>query len=148
MWIMERLFKNSLGEDDELIYDRFGKRYQISWGTHHGLGPKLYVYYKGKLAGTIESLWDKQEKDVLDIADVVIFEHYSKLRGRGLGKAMIKAFLSQARKSGAQYLWGFIHPHDGGEMEYLKEWYSRQGFDVYEAKPGIFHIRYFLNSKM
>jgi len=53
---------------------------------------------------------------------------------------MMRELIRWAKANGFKDVWGFITPHDGSTLEYLQDWYKHQGFRVYEAKPGMFHI--------
>lgn len=59
----------------------------------------------------------------------MIVERYE-LRERGLGKAMIQEFIRWAQANNFNRIWGFIKAQDGSTVEYLTEWYKRQGFKV------------------
>jgi ribosomal protein S18 acetylase RimI-like enzyme len=126
--ILQRLFNVAPSPNWDYIIDNQGEKYWIHWGTHHGLGPKLWVRYKGNWVATVESAWKKDGG--IDLADIIIFERYSYLRQRGLGKKMLQCFIERAKEEGASYIWGFIKAHNGSDEEYLAEWYLRQGFQV------------------
>ena len=138
MVFFERWFNSAPFPDAEYITNDRGKKFWINWTTHFGSGPRLDVYHRGRRIGTVESIWNEEEG--LDLADIIIFERYCKLRQHGLGKAMMKTFIDGVKKQGARHIWGFIQPHEGSTKEYLIDWYKRQGFVVYEAKPGIYHV--------
>lgn len=53
---------------------------------------------------------------------------------------MMTLFKEKAKEEGARFIWGFISAHEGSTAEYLVDWYNRQGFQVYEAKPGKYQI--------
>lgn len=53
---------------------------------------------------------------------------------------MMRMIIQWARQNGFQKIRGGIVPRDDMPLAYLQEWYKRQGFDVYEVKPGIFGI--------
>jgi len=71
-----------------------------------------------------------REKDgTITLADMMIIER-NQLRKRGLGKAMLQEFIRWAQANNLKEIRGLIEPHDGSTMEYLTEWYKRQGFGV------------------
>lgn len=94
--------------------------------------------YRGKWIGVVEFFWEEDRKLALD--DIIIFERYNSFRQHGLGKKMMQCFIRRAKDDGADCIWGFIQPHEGSTQEFLVRWYQMLGFQVYEAKPGIFHI--------
>jgi hypothetical protein len=53
---------------------------------------------------------------------------------------MMNEFIRWAKQNECKEIFGIIKPHDGSTIEELREWYKRQGFTVYEAKPEVFHI--------
>lgn len=136
--IFQRLFNLPPSENAEYFTDNLEKKFWFTWGTHLDFGPKLYVFYRGEWVATVESAWN--DEGGLDLCDVVIFEDYQYLHGRGIGKKMLDLFINKANQEGAKFIWGFIIPHDGSTIEELIQWYNRQGFDVYEAKPNRFQI--------
>jgi len=136
--IFEKWFNSEPWKDAEYITDNRDEKFWINWGTHFGLGPKLWVYYRGNWVATVESAWN--DDGGLDLADIIIFEDHQDLRQRGLGKKMMKLFIEKAKEEGATFIWGFISAHEGSTVEYLIDWYDRQGFQVYEAKPGNYQI--------
>lgn len=87
---------------------------------------------------TVESAWN--DEGGLDLADIIIFEKYQYLRGRGIGKKMLELFVDKAKEENAKFIWGFITAHEGSTEEYLIEWYYRQGFDIYEVKSGKYQV--------
>ncbi len=136
--IFQRWFNIPPWDDAEYFADNSGKKFWMTWGTHFGLGPKLWVYYRGNWVATVESVWN--DEGGLELADIIIFERYLKLRGRGIGKKMLKLFIEKAKEEGAEHIAGLISPHEGSTVEYLVEWYKRRGFEVHEGKLGNFWI--------
>lgn len=45
--IFEKWFNVEPWKDAEYITDNRGEKFWVTWGTHFGLGPKLWVYYRG-----------------------------------------------------------------------------------------------------
>jgi len=135
--VLEKWFNIAPWKDAEFITDTRGEKYWISWRDEFDCFADLNVLYRGHRVGVIKSLWE--ENDSVTLADIEIFERY-RLRGYGLGKAMMQEFIRWAREKEFKEIWGFIKPHNGTTTEYLKEWYKQQGFNVYETKPNIFHI--------
>jgi GNAT superfamily N-acetyltransferase len=122
----------------EFINDDLGEKFWIYWDVERfECAAVLHVRYRGCPVGRINSL--REEDNSITLADIVIAEQ-SQLRGRGLGKAMMREFIRWARENKFKEIWGFIQAHDGSTEEYLREWYKRQGFKVYEAKQGVYHI--------
>jgi ribosomal protein S18 acetylase RimI-like enzyme len=136
--IFQKLFNLPPWDGAEYFTDKLGKKFWFAWGTHFNFGPKLWVYYRGKWVGTVESAWN--DEGGLDLCDIVIFEDDEYLHGRGIGQKMLDLFIDKAQEEGAKFIWGFISPHDGSTVEELLQWYERQGFSVYEAKPNKFQL--------
>ena len=126
--IFQRWFNCPPTTNSEYITDKSGEKFWISWGSYFDLGLFLYVSYRGKWVGTVESYW--KENGGLELTDIVIFEQFSYLRHRNLGKKMIRYLIERAKKEGRRYIQGIIIAHDGSSNEYLNEWYQRQGFQV------------------
>jgi len=137
--LFQRWFNLPPTKDAEFITDNRGEKFWIIWTTHVGNAPKLVLIYRGQWVGTVESV--EEEDGGLTIADVILFDYHYKLRHRGLGKAMLRRFVEYAREHGVTYLWGWIQAHEGSTKEYLIEWYRRQGFQVYEVKDGVYHVK-------
>lgn len=142
---IQRWFNLAPFPDAEYITDRYGRKCWIDWATHFDLGPKLVIYYRRTWVGTVEYSW--VDDDGIVINDIIIFNYKYNLRGRGLGKSMMKCYVAEMRRRGVKYIRGFIKPHEGSTKEYLIEWYRRQGFEVFEPKPGRFHVRLELNNE-
>jgi len=137
--LLQRWFNLPPSKGAEFITDNRGEKFWLIWTTHFGGGPKLMLIYRGHWVGTVESVIE--EDGGLALADVILFEHRYRLRGHGLGKAMLQHFVEYAREQGFSYLWGWLQPHEESTLEYLVEWYQRQGFQVYEVAPGKYHAR-------
>jgi ribosomal protein S18 acetylase RimI-like enzyme len=75
-------------------------------------------------------MWNDKNDGGLELTDISILEQYKDLRRRGLGKRMLMRFIEQAKREGAVYIEGFAKSHDGEKMDYILEWYKRQGFKV------------------
>lgn len=79
------------------IYPRCGgTKFWVAINTRNGRGIILYVYYCGDWIGAVESLAD--DGNTLILNDIVIFEQYRHLRGKGLGRKMLQYFLTRARQ--------------------------------------------------
>jgi GNAT superfamily N-acetyltransferase len=135
--IFEKWFNVAPWKDAEYITDNSGEKFWIYWRDKFEHARELHVWYRGHWVGVVNSL--HKDDNSLTLADIIIFERYN-LRRRSLGKAMIKEVIRWAKEHHIKHIWGFIKSHDGSTNEYLQEWYRRQGFEVYEAKPGVFHI--------
>jgi len=135
--IFERWFNMPPAKDAKYITDNQGEKFWIFWRNKFERVVKLHIWYRGRPVGVVSSL--REEDNSITLADITIFERY-RLRGRGLGKAMMQEFIRWATENEFKEIWGCIKAHDGSTTEYLREWYKRQGFKVYEAKPGIYHI--------
>jgi GNAT superfamily N-acetyltransferase len=141
--LFQHWFNCSPAPNLECVTDKNGEKYWTTWITSYESGVKLHVIYYGNWIGTIDSIW--ADKGELILADNVIFDRYSYLRGRGVGKAMMRSFIEYAIKHNVLNIEGFIQPHDGSTREYLIEWYKRQGFNVYKTKNGTYNIDMKLN---
>ena len=116
--------------DTPYITDRNGEKYWINWSYFKTLD-RLYVSYRGFIAGRVNLLWEKDGG--VTLADIVVFYHCRKkdwLRGRGLGKAMLQETIRRAGENGAKYIRGWIQAGEHTSVDYLAEWYRRQGFMV------------------
>ena len=133
--IFQRWFNAPPWEGAEYITGTHGEKFWIYWRDNQEDVAKLRAIYRGISIGSVNLIEDN--KKFLTLADIHIFEPYQK---RGLGKGMMMKIIQWAKANGFQKIWGFISPHDGTTVEYLQEWYKRQGFKVYEAKPGVFHV--------
>ena len=134
--LFERWFNIAPWKDADYITDNRGEKFWIHWKDRFDRAAELHVWYRGHWVGVINLL---REDNSITLADIIIFERY-KLRGRGLGYAMMRELINWAKKNKFKEIWGFIKAHDGSTVEDLREWYQRQGFRVYEAKPNVYHI--------
>ncbi len=125
--ILEKWFNIEPWENAEYITDNRGEKFWIHWQNRFTRATELHVWYRGHWVGVINLL--READNSLTLADITIFERY-KLRERGLGHAMMRELIRWAQANNFKKIWGFIEPHDGSEMEYLIEWYKRQGFKV------------------
>jgi len=126
--LLQRWFNLAPWSGAKYILGADGQKFWIDIDTRNGRGIIIYVYYFGEWIGAVESL--AEDGNTLILGDIVIFEQYQHLRGKGLGRKMLQHFLTQARQKGISHITGFIQAHDGSTHDYLVEWYQRQGFDV------------------
>jgi GNAT superfamily N-acetyltransferase len=135
--IFEKLFNVSPWANAEYITDNRGEKFWIYWENRFEHARELHVWYRGHWIGVVNSL--HKDDNSLTLADILIFQRYN-LRQRGLGKAMMQEVIRWAKEHKVKHIWGFIKSHDGSTEEYLREWYERQGFQVYEVKPDKYQI--------
>ncbi len=140
--IFQRWFNIPPWKDAEYITGNHGEKFWIYWRDELEDTAKLRVLYRGRPIGHV-NLIEENEK-LLTLADICVFEKY---HGRGVGKGMMEKIIQWAKENGFQKIWGFIQPNESVTREYLQEWYKRQGFEVYEAKPGVFHVLLKLQSE-
>jgi len=126
--LLQRWFNLAPWPDAEYIIGADGQKFWVDIDTRNGRGLILYIYSHGDWIGAVESL--AEDGNTLTLSDIVIFEQYRHLRGKGLGRKMLQHFLTQARQKGISHITGCIQAHDGSTHDYLVEWYQRQGFDV------------------
>lgn len=126
--IFQKWFNLPPWDDAEFFTDDHGKKFWFTWGTHLGLGPKLWVYYYGRWVATVESVWE--DDGGLALADIIIFERYKHLRRRGVGKKMFDLFVEKARSEGAHFITGTLMPHEGESFERIYNWYKLQGVQI------------------
>ena len=134
--LLERWFNLPPTKDAPFIEDHHGEKFWIVWEIEEEAA-SLYVWYRGRFVGNVNLIFENDHS--VTLADIVVFQS-RELRNRGLGKAMLHEAIRLAKTYDAKHIWGFIQPHDGVTKEYLIAWYRKQGFNVYEAKPGIYHI--------
>ena len=128
--------------DAPFIEDRHGIRYWITWNEIDN----LHISSQKGYIGRINLDFDFRDDDSVVIADIITFQSFRRqrnLRGRGLGKAMLEEALRYAQEKGAKVIWGWTSPDEYTTHDYLAEWYSRQGFDVFE-EDGHYIVRKFL----
>ncbi|MBT3315826.1 MAG: GNAT family N-acetyltransferase [Anaerolineae bacterium] len=97
---------------------------------------KIRIRHRSYPAGSINLVRDDDTH--LTLADIHIIEKYRK---RGLGKKLLRKSIQWARENRFVEIWGFIKAHDGEYEAYVRDWYKRQGFEVYETEPGKYQIR-------
>jgi GNAT superfamily N-acetyltransferase len=130
--ILEKWFNVAPWKDAKHITDNKGEKFWIYWNVEKfEHAAELHVWYRGRPVGMMNSLRNGDKS--ITLADVFIREE-PRLRGRGLGKAMMREFIEWARENKFKRIWGFIKPHDGSTMEYITEWYRRQGFRVQDGQ--------------
>jgi GNAT superfamily N-acetyltransferase len=126
--LLQRWFNLPYHQGDPYITDKRGRKFWVAWEEDEH-GASLYVFYHGFPTGNVNLLWDENRDKCLILADIFTRED-RRMRQKGLGKAMLQETIRWARKKGAIALWGWIQPHDGASIEYIAEWYQRQGFRV------------------
>ena len=130
--IFQRWFNAPPRKNAGYIIDKFGKKFWIYWDAERfERVADLHVIYRGRWVGLINSLREKDGS--ITLADMMVLER-NKLRKRGLGKAMLQEFIRWAQANNFKRIWGLIEPHDGSTVEYLTEWYKRQGFKVKDGQ--------------
>ncbi len=122
------------------ITDLYDEKFWLDWVEDGNLN-QLYVSYRGGCVGRVNLLLEDDGGATL--TDLIIFPPIRKrdpiFRNRGLGKAMLQETVRHERQKKVAYIWGWIQPDEFTSMEYLIEWYKRQGFMVDENdKPTIY----------
>jgi GNAT superfamily N-acetyltransferase len=93
--ILEKWFNVAPWENAEYITDNRGEKFWIHWIDRFERAAELHVRYRGHRVGVINIL--REEDNSLTLADIIIFERY-KLRGHGLGHAMMNELINWAKK--------------------------------------------------
>ncbi len=140
MRLFQHWFNHPPSRDTPFITDKYGEKFWIQWEENEQFA-FLDVLYRGRFVGRVNLDFSKPGEAI--IADIRIFRIHrrdDKLRKRGLGKAMLQEAISKARERGAGLVWGWIVPDEFTSVEYLVEWYRRQGFDVH-GKDGKYTIK-------
>jgi GNAT superfamily N-acetyltransferase len=126
--IFQRWFNVAPQANSKYITDKFGKKFWIYWDAERfECVADLHVIYRGRWVGLINS-WREKDRSIT-LVDMMVLEG-NELRKRGLGKAMLQEFIRWAQANNFKRIRGLIEPHDGSTVEYLTEWYKRQGFKV------------------
>ncbi len=123
-WLLNRWFNLAPYKGAEYITSANGEKFWILWRGHDDMAKFCVCYYR-KPVGHVNVV--EENKKVLCLADIFIKREFQRL---GLGKKMMKLFLKKAKQRGYREIYGHIKPSDGNSLEYLQEWYSRQGFKV------------------
>jgi hypothetical protein len=104
------------------------------------------IFWKHSLVGQIK--WFIDESNVLELADLVIFDDpinlrrgclsfipifqqpQKKFRQLGLGTAMLEYVIAQAQELGVRGIYGEVTQDDASRTPYLIDWYQRNGFII------------------
>ena|SRR5215216_3626368 len=113
----------------EYIKDDRGEKFWVSWNDLQEDVAKIRLRYRSYQAGHVNI--NEENDTLLTLADIHVANSY---RGRGLGKQMINRIIQWAKQSGYQEISGVIKPSEEVTLEYLQEWYKRQGFKVEDRK--------------
>jgi GNAT superfamily N-acetyltransferase len=132
--IFQKWFNAQPWDGVEYFEGNHGEKFWIYWRNNEEDIANLRVLYRGHHIGHVIA---EEKKHRLIIHDISVLKRYRK---RGVGKGMMQEIVQWAGDNDFQEIYGFISPDEDTTLEYLQEWYRFQGFDVYEAKPGIFHI--------
>jgi GNAT superfamily N-acetyltransferase len=124
-WFLNRWFNLPPYRSAEHIQAANGKKFWILWRSEDEDIAKFRVYYYGRPVGYVNVV--KEDDQVLCLADIFIKEEYQRL---GLGKQMMNILIQRSRQIGYKEIYGHIVPRDNMTFEYLREWYTRQGFKV------------------
>ena len=124
-WFLHRWFNLAPYKGAEYIRSTNGKKFWILWRGKDEDTAKFRVYYYRTPIGHVNLI--EKDHPILCLADIFVKEEYQRL---GLGKKMMKLLIQRARQMGYQEIYGDIVPSEGNSLEYLQEWYKRQGFSV------------------
>ena len=133
--IFEKWFNVPPWKDAEYITDYQGEKFWIYRFDGEGV-EKIRIRHRSYPAGSINLVRDDDTH--LTLADIHIVKKHRK---RGLGKKLLQKAIHWARENHFVEIWGFVKAHDGEAEEDVREWYQRQGFEVYEVESGKYHIR-------
>lgn len=120
------------------LINKNGEKIWIEWDEELD---HLDVFYQNRHIGEVNLLRGK--KNIAILADIIIFSYPKKnlkLRGRGIGRAMLQETIRYAKKNEIKRIVGTITPDEYTSEAYLAEWYQRQGFEVYEEEKGHYEI--------
>jgi len=123
-WFLHRWFNLAPYKGAESIKSTNGKKFWILWRGQEEDIAKFRVYYFRRPIGHVNVIEDNK---IICLADIFVKREFQRL---GLGKQMMKLLIQRARQMGYQEIYGHIQPSDGNTLEYLQEWYKRQGFTV------------------
>jgi GNAT superfamily N-acetyltransferase len=126
MGVLQRWFNVPPYKGAPCLIDKYGEKHWYGWWEREA-DISLDLRYRGRPSGIVDLFWN--DDGGLTLADIFV-PNRDNLRQRGIGKAMKQETVRWAKEKGAKYIWGFLVPHDGVTMEYLVEWYGRQGFQV------------------
>lgn len=127
--ILMRLFNSSPSSAWSYILDNEGTRFWVYWESFERT-LYLHVIYKGHPVGIATLLWN--DTGFLELTAIDICERY---RHRGFGRAVMQEVISKAKEKNALGIVGVITPIGGRvTVEYLTDWYKRQGFTVRERQ--------------
>lgn len=129
------------------VADKFGEEYEIWVTEESALTVYFELRFRKRKAGYV--FLTKKEK-VLEIADFCIFEQLRvplprvlfgiftrcrvvRMRGRGLGAAVLAAVLEYARGGGFASIEGRITESDVQKTPHLVSFYQGRGFDVVQG---------------
>jgi GNAT superfamily N-acetyltransferase len=124
-WFLHRWFNIAPYKGAEYIKRRNGEKFWILWRGQNEDVAKFRVYYYRKPVGHVNVI--EEDNKTLCLADIFVKEEFQRL---GLGKQMMHLLVERARQMGYQEICGTIQPSQGNTLEYLQEWYKRQGFIV------------------
>ena len=134
--IFQKWFNLQPWEDAEYILDNKNKKFWIYWPDEEEDVAKIRLFYRGFRSGYVNVI--SENKPRLTLADIYLPPKY---RGRGIGKKMMEELICWAKENNFKLITGAVVPRDEITLEDLLKWYERQGFQVYEAKPGKHQIR-------
>lgn len=124
-WFLNRWFNLSPHRGVNYIQGTNGKKFWVLWRGQDEDTAKFRIYYYGRHVGYVNVV--EEDNHILCLADIFIKEEYQRL---GLGKEMMKLSIQRAKQMGYKEIYGHIVPRDKITLEYLQEWYKRQGFEV------------------
>jgi len=126
--ILQRWFNAAPRPNHGYIKDKSGRKFWIYWDAERfERVADLYIIYRGHWIGLLNLLREKDGS--ITLTDMMLLER-ADLRKHGLGKSMVQELIRWAQAHEFRRIQGFIEPHDGSSLEYLTEWYRRQGFRV------------------
>ena len=123
--LLHRWFNLSPYKGAEYIATKNGEKFWVLWREHDEDIANFRIYYYRKPVGHVNVV--DEDNEILCLADIFIKREFQRL---GIGKKMMKLFLTRAKQRGYREVYGHIQPSDGNSLEYVQEWYSRQGFTV------------------
>ena len=124
-WFLHRWFNLAPYKGAEYIKSSNGKKFWVLWSGREEDIAKFRIHYYRKPIGHVNVIED--DNKILCLADIFVKQEFQRL---GLGKEMMKLLIQWARQMGYQEIYGYIQPSEGNTLEYLQQWYVRQGFTV------------------
>ena len=114
------------------VNDKGGKKFWLVWDVDRfECAADVHLLRRGRWVGILSALRAADRSITLE--DIMILD-LDGLRGKGLGRAMLQAFITWAETNHYKSIRGVIQPHDGSTAKSLAVWFRRQGFSVEDGR--------------